>query len=279
MDKKEYIMGTLSRTNKKDRENYVINAIWHKINNEEIKPVSQQYVKREQGYALIDLYFPQINYGVEVEEDYHDGEEVKKADELRFDEIATALKSYKCKRIKTGKGVTYTELTKEIEETANEIVALWESKGSPAWETASPVEIAKRKKQLTVRDGLEFDTIAQIYELFKGRKVNSFQRCSFEITEGVYAWCPKVGNGGKWFNEVLDGGDTIIEYNVAGEEYKEIYYGDRKRVTFAKAKSVTGRQSYKFIGVYEFMGRGKKERNGKLTEYSLFKRVSEEIKV
>jgi hypothetical protein len=65
VDKREYLIKTLSRTKRKDYENYVIGAIWHRLNNLEIKPVSQQYVQRSDGkYALLDLYFPQMNVGI-----------------------------------------------------------------------------------------------------------------------------------------------------------------------------------------------------------------------
>jgi hypothetical protein len=33
-------------------------------------PVTQQYVKRPNGYALIDLYFPQIIFAIEVKEKF-----------------------------------------------------------------------------------------------------------------------------------------------------------------------------------------------------------------
>lgn len=63
---------TLSRTKRKDYENYIINAIWHKIGRLDIQPVTQQYVKRTDGkYALIDLYFPQINVSIEFDEEFY----------------------------------------------------------------------------------------------------------------------------------------------------------------------------------------------------------------
>lgn len=59
--KREYLIKTLSRTKRKDYENYVINAIWHKLNRLDVQPVTQQYIRRSDGkYALVDLYFPQI---------------------------------------------------------------------------------------------------------------------------------------------------------------------------------------------------------------------------
>lgn len=36
-----------------------------------VKFITQQYVKRPNGRALADLYFPQINYFVEIDEAHH----------------------------------------------------------------------------------------------------------------------------------------------------------------------------------------------------------------
>ena len=70
MEKRDYLIKTLSRTRRKDYENYVINRVYSKLDDLEIKPVTQKYVKSEENgkYYLIDLYFPQFNYGVECNE-------------------------------------------------------------------------------------------------------------------------------------------------------------------------------------------------------------------
>lgn len=87
--KREYLVRTLSRTKKKDYENYIINAIWHKLGRLDIQPVTQQYVKRTDGrYALIDLYFPQINIGIECDEEFHIiNEEHDKKREIKMEEM------------------------------------------------------------------------------------------------------------------------------------------------------------------------------------------------
>jgi hypothetical protein len=36
-----YLIKTLSRTRRKDYENYVINAVWQRLGNDSIEPVSQ----------------------------------------------------------------------------------------------------------------------------------------------------------------------------------------------------------------------------------------------
>ncbi|MGN6714389.1 AbaSI family restriction endonuclease [Anaerocolumna jejuensis] len=38
-------MKTFSRTKRKDYENYILTAIWHKIHNNNIQPFTQRYTK------------------------------------------------------------------------------------------------------------------------------------------------------------------------------------------------------------------------------------------
>ena len=90
MDRKtQYIIKTLSRTKRKDYENYVINAIWNRVANKNLKPVTQQYVynNRENQHYFIDLYFPQINVGIEVDE----GSTIQKLRNMMLDRQGKAI--------------------------------------------------------------------------------------------------------------------------------------------------------------------------------------------
>src|SRR5688572_9116078 len=70
--KLDYVTRIFTKTCHKRIENYVITRIWHLLNSEEIKIMHQQFVSRGEGQrALTDLYFPQINYHIEVDEEYH----------------------------------------------------------------------------------------------------------------------------------------------------------------------------------------------------------------
>src|SRR5690554_7668825 len=89
MVKRDYIFKTLSRTNRKDTENFVLNAIWNKVNNYELKPVTQQYVNCGDKWYLIDMFFPQINLGIEVDESFHDNQ--IEQDKIRSDQIVAAM--------------------------------------------------------------------------------------------------------------------------------------------------------------------------------------------
>ena len=44
--KKDYLVKTLSRTKRKDYENYVINRLYNRLNDLDIKPMTQKYIKR-----------------------------------------------------------------------------------------------------------------------------------------------------------------------------------------------------------------------------------------
>lgn len=82
------IWSRLSRTRRKDYENYVVNRIWTRLDGTEIKPVTQQYCRRSNGnYALLDRDFPQLGIAVECDETFHDSSESVIRDHERTAEI------------------------------------------------------------------------------------------------------------------------------------------------------------------------------------------------
>lgn len=89
MDKLAYLAKTLSRTTRKDYENYVVNAVWNRLGDDTLKPVSQQWLARPDGKGyFIDLYFPQVNLGIECDEPFHhDQKAADKARELDLMDI------------------------------------------------------------------------------------------------------------------------------------------------------------------------------------------------
>ena len=71
--KYEYLINQLHRTAYKKHENYVIGSLLHDESLSELKPCTQHYVRRSDntGYALLDLYYPQIELAVEIDEPHH----------------------------------------------------------------------------------------------------------------------------------------------------------------------------------------------------------------
>ena len=59
--KVEYITRLFQKTSSKAIESYCLSRLWHRLDNDEIKIVPQQYVNRHTDkYALTDVYLPQF---------------------------------------------------------------------------------------------------------------------------------------------------------------------------------------------------------------------------
>jgi len=70
--KYEYLIDQLHRTAYKKYENFVIGSLIHDETLSELKPCMQHYVKyKNDRYALIDLYYPQIKLAIEIDEPHH----------------------------------------------------------------------------------------------------------------------------------------------------------------------------------------------------------------
>ena len=70
--KLEYMERLFAKISKKKTESYVISRIWHQLNDDRVKFVVQQYIRRTHDkYALADLYLPQLNILIEINEPFH----------------------------------------------------------------------------------------------------------------------------------------------------------------------------------------------------------------
>ena len=140
--KRDYLYRMFSHhTRDKEKENYVVNAIWARLDDLNIKPVTQQYVRRTNGYALIDLYFPQINYGIECDEAYHQDNTLR--DSEREIDLMSVLSSCSedglvIRRVDATQSVE--ALHDRIREIVNEIRSLVAKQGSRLEPWLSPEE-------------------------------------------------------------------------------------------------------------------------------------------
>ncbi len=285
--KKEYLIKTLSRTKRKDYENYVIGAIWHRLNNLEIKPVSQQYVKRsDDKYALLDLYFPQINVGIECDEAYH--EKNKEPDKIREVNVEQALSA-----LQTGKDFTLirinanadvVEFEKQINNAVDKIRDLYEKYGCPRWsDEKDSVQKVLESGQLTLRENLQFSKVVDIAKCF-GKKYKAMQVSTFFVDSSTLVWCPKLAveiNGNLkapslagWINILSEQWDTITTLVPDDKEHQEKYRNSSLNILiFAQSKNLLGQVTYRFMGVYAF---DKSENNNKKI---IYKHISETYKL
>ncbi|WP_291531440.1 AbaSI family restriction endonuclease [Bifidobacterium sp. UBA4282] len=267
-----YLVRTLSRTKRKDYENYVINAVWNRLGIPDLKPVSQQLIRRDnRHHYLIDLYFPQINVGVECDEAYHQGQ--READDARDYTIGRILSSitddgYEPKRIDVSQ--PYEVVERKIDET----VAFIRSKVDDARErgTFTPWtgETPRRedfldKGVIDINDDISFRTIADAVNFVCDTDMKRYQMSTPpaklpEMYDGRYKfWFPKLvidghAVAGGWNNQLSFDGERIYEYNENMDAVDAFTPDDNseRRVTFAKMHDVvTGMERYHFAGIFE----------------------------
>lgn len=196
--KQDYLYRMFSHHTKgKEKENYVVNAIWARLDDLNIKPVTQQYVRRSNGYALIDLYFPQINYGVECDEKYHKDNLLK--DVEREIDLQTALSA--CSE--DGLTIRRVDATLDadalharIREIVCEIRQKVAEKGeqlSPWLEREEEWRSIKERGILWTEDAYSFKTIADICQKCFGRMRTIASSAAFSMWPmigcfGVLSW-------------------------------------------------------------------------------------------
>ena len=288
--KRDYLVKTLSRTKRKDYENYVVNRIWNLLDNYEIKPVTQQTIKLEGGkYVFVDLFFPQVYVGIECNEYHHEDKEQKEADKDRKDKIVKILakdvkgKAFEMRKIDVNKSVDGIDI--QIKEVVNLIAQRFEEakkKGILVKWRSLDEEIQEiiHKGKLSINDFILFPTIVKTCECF-GKSYKQMQRAFIKIKDDskYYLWFPqlsvmedgkpKIGAGG-WTNQLSSNGKTIVESRENPEEMKDSKKG-YKLITFAKSKDVLGKNMYRFVGVFEM------EDIVEGSRHATYKKIADEI--
>ncbi|MCL2469614.1 MAG: hypothetical protein FWF24_05225 [Alphaproteobacteria bacterium] len=283
--KREYLVRTFSRTKRKDYENYILNAIWHKLDRSDIQPVTQQFIKRSDGkYALVDLYFPQLGIGVECDEFHHTKNAEKDLDRtLTMEEMLSVYdetKDFKLYRIEAYKGIEHIE--KKINDVVKAIKNKIQRKNPPAWNfDEDPYKVALKKGCIHIKDRLAFGKIVDICRCF-GRNPKRMQQAYFYIGQGCQLWCPKLAVAdadGKprsvargWVNTLSEDWENIFEKNDDPEKMLSLDKTSRMRprITFAKSTDILGRKAYRFIGVYKLDPKASKRKR-------VYKRIAQSI--
>ena len=280
MEKIEYITNQFKKTFGKKYENYCITRIYNLLNRTDVKFVTQQLLKRKgEKIALADLYLPQINMWIEIDEGYHENQ--KQSDLIRTNEI---LENYKLseeimKKYEALHEVIYINLEKpyrivvynksldeinqQIDEVVLEIKKRIELKGTnfvPWLNTYSRPEDYIKIRKLKVSDNSKFRTIKDIGKLFNISKVpfNQLIHGYVHILNNIYYWCPTlkiIGNEcdkNAWENEMSEDGNIIYEnQKEKGTKYlSSVKEENPIRYVFTKYKDETETLAYKFKGVF-----------------------------
>lgn len=263
--KNDYLFKSFAKQ-KQSKENYIINAVYSRINNKELKPVTQQCIRIGKKYRKIDLFFPQLNIGIECDEAYHKNrkeKDAKRTIEIKDKLNAVVLNKKEYKQIRIDATLDYDKLFEKINQVANQIKKKCRN---IKWE--SHEETLKRIKQgniVKINDNITYKTHDEVCKLFN---IKARPRRGGEIlNDNYHIWFPKLAikdeNGKwkakdkKWNNKLSEDWKTIIETtnkNVRRKRGKnDNYWKTCKRLTFAKTKDLEGTTGYRFIGVFKFV--------------------------
>ena len=304
MDKLEYLALMLNRrTNGKKYENFVINAIYARIANLDLIPVTQKYVKNpncsnsdNKKYYLLDLYFPQLNYGIEVDEPAHEKQANQEFDKIRENDILDAVEGFTIGRIEIGKDEKTLNTIEKVNEQINEKVVeikklIAEKKEQLSWkdeETQKKEVFAKGV--FDVNDGVTYKGISEIYSSIVGRSVANLGKGFVKLNKSYKLWCPYLAiqlddgtvitrNG--WENTLNEDRSIIEEIpedmKKCGEDGLWNENGI-KRIVFMHVQNNFGIDEVRFLGVFEAVrletikegkNKGKQKRTYKRTKTSV----------
>lgn len=275
MTKLEYVSRSLSKGTHKSYETFVVNAIYSRLNNPELEIVTQQYVlTKDKKLRYIDLYFPQIDFGVEVDEPYHDTQYQKEKDLERENKIKEALlettiidsnKKIKIERVSITDCKDLEGVSKRIDEIVKLINDQIKSKTTNlVWEYDEEEKKASILKRGYLQRGDSFPLMADIIRIFGfNLKSNSYQRCTKKLSSNKMIWSPTLSLDGSnrdgWVNVISEDLSAIYESGVDGKGKDESNAkwdqdNQSERVVFLKYKDSLGNRRRRFLGVYVCTG-------------------------
>lgn len=294
INKTNYLIFQLGRTNKKNYENYCITRIYHLLNRTDIQFITQQMFKRgESKIALADLYLPQLDVWVEIDESHDENQsdkDKKRTEEVinhkknRFEEIIN-IENEPERIIIINK--TLDEINEQIDNIVKKIkekiIEKEKNKTFVKWKVLfEQPEFYINKKSINVSDRAAFRTIKEVSDLFN-KNYSGFQKgCFDDKKEGkILVWCPKLKfektDNGQWDIFISADGNTIEEssklekFNFKG--YIDAFnQGYTTRYVFAKFRDSSGIDMYRFRGIFKLnVERTKKE------EKAIWVKIGEEI--
>lgn len=303
MKKLSIISGMLSKISHKKFELYVISRIIHKLDDPEIEYVFQQYATRDDQsgeYALIDLYLPQFDFAIEVDEPCH----LKRMteDQMRMKEIPEYYSISHIERVDCSQ--TIAAVNAKIDDIVNKINIIKarliaDGKYKP-WDGLSGYDHYMNTGLLIINDHTKLSSPTEICRCFgldnagrQGSRTWTDPRDSRKYK----LWWPKENYedsdghvSGRWYNKMEEDeeGTWIIEADMtsvqASEEHVKAARRERsrypRRIVFFAKKNWTGDRVYDFWGVYELVDNvGKINIEGEKYDACIWKRVDDRFEL
>lgn len=269
MTKAEYITNSLSKINHKKWELYVISRIIHKLDDLDIEFICQQHILLENSSAFADMFFPQFNIYLEINESHHSKNKNKILDEIRRLEILRAIgaKQYQI--------LTYIEVNEEVSDIKlsalntkidefvsylrDEKVKLLKKSLFKSWDFTNKYNPQKfiDLGYLDIEDNPSFKTHRDVLRCF-GYSKGHYQRGTWCHPSWIdkEVWFPRFVEHGIWRN-VLSEDERMISETLLKKSIIDKHINSPKRkhtkYTFAKTRDRLGTKLYRFVGEFKFV--------------------------
>lgn len=229
--------------------------------------MTQQYVRREDGsYALTDLYFPQFDLHLEIDEPPHEEELAKQRDSLRTRDLVLVT-GHTIERLKIlkedGSTKSLFEIRSEVNEFVEKLRLQKESRsGFAPWdlETRYSPEPVIERGIVSIADNVVFRTQIDAMRCF-GFKGKGWQKGAWTIPDGSndFLWFPRLFEHGMWRNEISEDGTKIYERAINAEGRASLekqrsemrVQPNRRAIVFAKAQDPLGYKLLRYVGTFQ----------------------------
>lgn len=273
MTKDEYILRSLSRISKKKWEFFIISRILHGLDDDEIEFVTQQLVRRPDGSrALTDIFFPQFDIHLEIDEPHHNNQEVE---DFKREQDIIQITGHQIERIKIPDKSRTVGVIEEVRDEVDNIIKIIKGRKQIAIkeETFIPWDYESRysadpviaRKIVSIKDNVVFRTQVEALRCF-GFSGKGWQRGAWIIPDGTHdaVWFPRLYRHGIWLNELTDEGKTIYERalkddasayedgvrSIEKQRENNSKHPDRKYIVFAKARDALGFNLLRYVGSF-----------------------------
>ncbi len=247
----DYYATIFKKIRNKKYEFFVISRIIHLLNDRELEFTTQQLIRTENNRFLLDLYFPQLKFAIEVDEDHHDRQVDK---DKERDRAVVEKANVKTERIIIS-GKSFEDVSSRIEDVVCIIRQMKEElmiakKIVPfVYGQKYETKFWLSKGTLSVSDDARFRTHVDVAKIF-GKSLKGHQRALIKLDDSKSVWFPKLYENGDWNNQLTSDGKLIEMEKVTGGRFNSdgklspntIYY------VFAHYRDELGQVYYAFKG-------------------------------
>lgn len=259
-DKTHYLTQALAKISHKGIELYCLTRIWHLLDDLDIEPVFQQYVSLNGERFFIDLYLPQIDLAIEINEGYHKRQENK--DKIRNRNIVN-ITSGQLRKIDCSKSLEkiHIQINQLVSEIKVKIIEKKKRANFKPWVNKS-VSFFKNKGFFSFLDNDFLHNVDDVYKTIGlKQKKRGFlpEKYGRQTTkDGYYLWFPKTKKTKKdntWINEISDDSKYVYESNINkignNKQIKKVIKENHIRICFLETKDFLENKGYYFKGIYK----------------------------